>query len=95
MLYGLGKIDKEEFKYPDLEDIVRKEFPDSTKDLPNFSSSISKFLSELSQEDPKILKKINDSYCFLDPKYKVCIRAMLVKKDNISVVKKDLEQIRQ
>ena len=86
-LYALGLVKSEEFKGSDIESIVRQEFPESTKDK---TLNIPQILSGLSNKENPIIKRSpkEDSYCFSDPKYRMCLRAMLRKKANSDLVEK-------
>jgi AAA domain len=77
-LYALGKITKDFIRGGDIEDIVRKEFPNSTG---NLALNISAMLSELSASANPIIKRSpkGDTYVFSDPKFRICIRVMLRK----------------
>ncbi|MFF5995004.1 hypothetical protein AAGS61_09630 [Lysinibacillus sp. KU-BSD001] len=48
VLYALGKVEKEKFKYSDIEEIVRIEFPSTTQATMN----IGQMLSEIANSDP-------------------------------------------
>lgn len=76
VLFCLGILEQDEFKYSDVETIVRNEFPESTKDT---TLNIPQVLSELADESQGVLKKApkGDAYMFKDPMYRMCIRAML------------------
>ncbi|ANV83895.1 hypothetical protein AWQ21_05560 [Picosynechococcus sp. PCC 7003] len=86
-LYSLGLVETEEFRVTDIEEILRKEFPESTVDL---TLNISKALSYLASQNNPIIKRSpkGDAYCFSDPKYRMCLRAMLRKRDNVDKVEK-------
>ncbi|MBE8966387.1 ATP-binding protein [Nostocales cyanobacterium LEGE 12452] len=86
-LYSLGLIESEEFKWSDIEEIVRKEFLESTN---NLTLNIPQILSGLSVKDNPIIKRSpkKDAYCFSDPKYRMCLRAMLRKSNNLDLVEK-------
>ncbi|GAA6614919.1 AAA family ATPase [Scytonema sp. NUACC26] len=95
-LYSLGLIETEEFKWSDIEEIVRKEFPTSTD---NLTLNLPQILSWLSVRENPIIKRSpkGDAYCFSDPKYRMCLRAMLRKSSNLdsshSVEKLSISQI--
>ncbi|WP_404783874.1 AAA family ATPase [Altericista sp. CCNU0014] len=86
-LYSLGLIEVEEFKWSDVESILRREFPSSTN---NLTLNIPQILSGLSTQDNPIIKRSpkGDAYCFSDPKYRMCLRAMLRKSTNYDSVEK-------
>jgi hypothetical protein len=76
VLYALGQATKDNFNYTDIEDIVRREFPVSTEGK---TLNISGILSELADRDNSLIKRARkaNSYSFVDPKYRMCIRVML------------------
>lgn len=78
-LYSLGQTQKDEFRWSDIEVIVRREFPETTQ---NKTLNISQILSELAAYEEPIIKSLpkGDSYRFKDPMYRMCIRTMLEKQ---------------
>lgn len=93
VLFCLGLVKQDEFKYSDVEIIVRNEFPDSTKDT---ALNIPQVLSELADDTQGVLKKApkGDAYMFKDPVYRMCIRAMLKHNSGSEVVDKvDIKSI--
>ena len=86
-LYSLGLVESEEFKWSDIEEILRREFPDSTN---NLTLNLPQMLSGLALKDNPIIKRSpkGDAYCFSDPKYRMCLRAMLRKTDSADQVEK-------
>lgn len=86
-LYSLGLVESEEFKWSDIETILRREFPDSTNDL---TLNLRQILSSLAVEKNPIIKRSpkGDAYCFFDPKYRMCLRAMLRKSNSADQVEK-------
>jgi hypothetical protein len=86
-LYALGLVENEEFKWSDIEDILRREFSDSTSDL---ILNLPQILSGLAGKDSPIIKRSpkGDAYCFFDPKYRMCLRAMLRKSSSADKVEK-------
>lgn len=91
IMYCLGKIGGNEITLTEIEDLIRSEFPESTK---NVTINPSQNLSILSSEQDSIIKKSpkGNSYFFSDPKYKLCLRVML-KKDDEKVDKIDITKI--
>lgn len=77
-LYSLGLVESEEFKWSDIEEILRREFSASTQEL---TINIPQILSGLVGKENSIIKRSpkGDAYCFTDPKYRMCLRAMLRK----------------
>ena len=79
VLFALGRITRAEFRNPDVESTVRSEFPQSTA---NVTINLSQILSDLAARQTPIIKKSSsksDAYIFTDPRFKMCIRAMLRK----------------
>lgn len=86
-LYSLGLVESEEFKWSDIEEILRREFPDSTN---NLTLNLPQILSGLAVKDNPIIKRSpkGDAYCFFDPKYRMCLRAMLRKSSSADQIEK-------
>ena len=87
-LYSLGLVESEEFKWSDVEEILRREFPDSTN---NLTLNLAQILGGLAlTKDNPIIKRSpkGDAYCFFDPKYRMCLRAMLRKSSGADQVEK-------
>ncbi|WP_145984700.1 AAA family ATPase [Methylobacterium aquaticum] len=86
ILYSLGQCDTENFKYTDIEKIVRTEFSKSTKDV---GLNIAGNLTELSDGDRPIIRRTpkGDAYRFTSPKYRMCLRTMLKKTTDERVEK--------
>lgn len=80
VLYALGRVDKEEFKPSDIEELVRREFPSTAQ----VAMNIGQILSEIARSDNPPIKKSpkGDSYTFVDSKFCICIRMMLKKNLN-------------
>jgi hypothetical protein len=79
VLFVLGQITRAEFRNPDVEAIIRSEFPQSTA---NVTINVSQILSDLAGRPTPIIKKSSsksDAYIFTDPRFKMCIRTMLRK----------------
>jgi len=86
-LYSLGLVESEEFKWSDIEEILRREFPESTN---NLTLNLPQILSGITLKDNPIIKRSpkGDAYCFSDPKYRMCLRAMLRKSNNADLIEK-------
>lgn len=92
VLYALGQSTESEIRYTSIEEIVRREFPASTAGR---TLNISGMLSELSSKEAGLLKRSpkGDSYVFHDPKYRMCLRSMLVfDKEAGRVLKRTVEE---
>lgn len=86
-LFSLGTYDKAEFRWSDIEEEVRKNFPVSTQgkliNVAQILSGLSSHANPLIRRSPK-----GDMYIFSDPKCRMCLRLMLKKNpDDESVVK--------
>lgn len=78
-LFALGHLRVSDFRANDVEDLVRSEFPTSTRGK---TLNIGGLLAELADPMYGILKRSpkGDGYMFSDPKYRMCIRVMLAKE---------------
>ena len=78
VLYALGRVERSEFRYNEVEEIVRREF---SKSAGGKTLNVSGMLSELAEKHDSIIKRSpkNELYQFVDPVYKMCIRAMLFR----------------
>ncbi|OIP87585.1 MAG: hypothetical protein AUK37_01275 [Rhodobacterales bacterium CG2_30_65_12] len=78
VIYALGCIKTEDFKYSDVEAVVRQEFPDSTEGV---ELNIIQRLGELEKGTHPIVKRVpkGDAYRVINPKVKIAIRVMLRK----------------
>lgn len=84
-LYALGQCKLEDFKYTDIEDIVVNNFDTEGATL-NISQILSGFASEgnpIIRRNPKA-----DAWRFVSPKYRMAIRAKVVKDDDGKAVLK-------
>lgn len=91
VLFALGQVKKDNFNYSDIEEIVRTEFPASTEGK---TLNISGILSELADRENSLIKRARkaNSYSFVDPKYRMCIRVML-ENSSQRVQKLDIRNI--
>jgi hypothetical protein len=76
-LYAVGQVDTEYFKAQEIESRLRKAFPTSTKDT---TLNVPQMLALFAQGDRPILRRSpkGDAYTFVDPRYRMVLRAMLV-----------------
>lgn len=76
-LYALGQCKLEDFKYTDIEVILRKNF-----DVGGAALNISQILSGFADEDSPIITRNPqaDAWRFVSPKYRMAIRALLKKE---------------
>jgi len=90
-LYVLGRIGPSEFHVPDVEALLRSHFPSTTfaKTL-----NVSGTLSDLSKGEAPLLRRAPnaDGYIFMDPVFRMCLRAMLRKRGE-SVTRVDTTSI--
>lgn len=78
VIYALGCLKTEDFKYSDVEEMVRKEFPGSTKGV---VLNVSQTLSQLEKSDHPLIKRVpkGDAYRMVNPKVKIAIRVTMEK----------------
>jgi hypothetical protein len=76
-LYALGQCRLEDFKYTDIEAILRKNF-----NVDNATLNISQILSGFADEESPIITRNPkaDAWRFVSPKYRMAIRALLKKE---------------
>lgn len=89
-IFACGMLKMSNFTYRDVEEEVRLQFPEDTKDV---VLNISGELSGLTKGDNPILKRMksDESYRFTNPKYKMVVRSILEKTDNGRVKRIDLD----
>ena len=85
-IYCLGLIENEEFRYTEVEQILRNNFPETTN---NTTLNVAGILTELATGANAPIKRVpkGDAYRFSNPKYRMAIRALLRKLTNERVVK--------
>jgi hypothetical protein len=78
-LYALGQCKLEDFKYTDIEAIVRKSF-----DVGGATLNISQILSGFADEENPIITRNPqaDAWRFVSPKYRMAIRALLKREQD-------------
>jgi hypothetical protein len=89
VLYSLGRLRSDDFRATEVEQILRKEFPRSTygKGL-----NVNGILADLSKREPSVIRKaVRDRYVFTEPRYRMCIRAMLRKQEQETVRRIEME----
>lgn len=91
VLYALGLVEKDDFRYGDIEEILREQFPVCTLKR---KLNISGILSTLASETDPLIKRTakGDSYEFSDPKWRMCLRATL-RKEGERVARLDIGSI--
>ncbi len=76
VIYSAGNMSSRDFKTRDIDDFLRKNFPSSTCEVVlNTPQTLSELEGSLLRRTPK-----GDAFTFLDPAFKLCIRAMLIKQ---------------
>jgi len=90
-IYSLATIDNNDFKTNDVERVIRQHFPRSTDGV---SLNIAQILAELADGSQPLIRKTpkGDAYRFVNPKIKICARAMLNKNKSERVVKKPIDR---
>lgn len=85
-LYAVGLVDTEYFKPQEIESRLRKSFPTSTTDT---TLNIPQMLASFTKGDRPILRRSpkGDAYTFADPRYRMVLRAMLVRSKEERVIK--------
>lgn len=78
VLYCLGKQHKYDFNVADIEATLKSHFPISSKGV---ALNIAQILSDLAKSDHPVIKRNPNSnhYRFIDPKYRIVVRWLLVK----------------
>jgi hypothetical protein len=86
VLYALTLIDKEKFRANHVEDLVRREFPESAgvKAL-----GINQILTHLATRSSPIIRRSirGEAYQFADLRYQICMRCMLTRSEDGTVGK--------
>ena len=91
VLYSLGKVTTDTFRYSDIEQILRAEFISSTA---NVTLDVPGVLAQLARDNEAPIRRTpkGDAYRFTDPRFKMCLRAMLLKAGD-KVAKVDFAKI--
>ncbi|WBS00698.1 ATP-binding protein [Pseudoduganella sp. SL102] len=87
VLYVVGKLTRAQFDSGVIDDLIRREFPDT---VPQTNMGIGTILGELSTGDNPVLCRTEKGkdYYVKDPRYIMCIRMMLYKDPAINKVGK-------
>lgn len=93
VLYCLGLIDRDEFRATEIEALVRQEFPTSTASK---TLNVVGILPEISNTKDSVLKRTpkGDAFMFADPRFKMALRAMLIKQNDESVARVQIGNLR-
>lgn len=89
VLYCLGMIDSKTFTLGTIEDLVRREFPNTCKAQ---ALNLSIPLGDIAEAANPIIMKSGKSFVINDMKYILCLRAMLIKRDE-KVSRVDLNHV--
>lgn len=87
VLYTIGQINGHQFTTSNIGESIRKDFPSTSI---NADSGIGSILSSLAQGDSPLLIKNNvtNSYSVSDPRHIMCLRVILKRQSDESVVKR-------
>lgn len=90
-LYALSLCEGEQFKSSEVENLLRKEFPTSTHDT---ALNLAQILAALSTGDRPIVRRSpkGDAFTFADPRYRMVLRAMLLKTTDERVERKPISR---
>jgi len=91
ILFCLGRASTDTFRYTDIEQILRSEFSASTQEV---TLNVPGVLAQIAGGSDAPIKQTpkGNAYRFTDPRFKMCIRAMLVKSGD-KVVKVDFPKL--
>lgn len=86
-LFCLSLVKEDQFKYSDIEALLRQEFPTSTSEIQLNASQI---LSGLAKTPNPLIKRTpkGDAFTFFSPIYRMVLRTMLVKTSDERVEKR-------
>ncbi|KOF09469.1 hypothetical protein AC739_15215, partial [Planococcus glaciei] len=90
VLYCLGKINSTTFRANEIEELLKKEFPNSTREK---NLAISTTLNDLVEWQNSFITKNKNDYIIKNKQYVLCIRIMLVKNANEKVDKIALQSV--
>jgi hypothetical protein len=90
-LYALSLFEGEQFKAPEIEALIRREFPGSTKDT---ALNVLQTLSQLAGTNHPIVRRSpkGDAFTFVDPHYRMVLRSMLRKTQGEKIEKNSISQ---
>ncbi|MFE8703994.1 AAA family ATPase [Cytobacillus sp. FJAT-54145] len=90
VLYCLGKINTSTFKASEIEQLLRGEFPNTTKDK---KLNVSLILNDLESWSNSFIQKNNGEYLIKDKQSILCIRIMLKKNTSEKIEKMDITEL--
>jgi hypothetical protein len=87
VLFSVGHIDKDEFRYSDIEAFIRQRFPNSNRGA---ILNVAHAISELAGGESGILKRTpkGDGYMLKDPIFRTCLHTMLRCPEDSEIVEK-------
>lgn len=90
-LYALSLCEGEQFKAPEIETLIRREFPTSTD---RTALNVPQTLSQLAATDRPIVRRSpkGDAFTFADARYRMVLRSMLRKTADERVEKKPVSR---
>lgn len=90
-LYALSLCEGEQFKSSEIETLLRQEFPTSTHET---ALNPAQILAALASTDRPIVRRSpkGDAFTFADPRYRMVLRAMLVKTSDERVDRKPISR---
>lgn len=90
-LFALSLCEGEQFKSPEIETILRTEFPTSTRGT---ALNAAAMLSAIADTDRPLIRRSpkGDAYTFADPRYRMVLRAMLLKTDDERIERKPISR---
>ncbi len=90
-LYALSLCEGEQFKSSEIETLLRQEFPTSTHET---ALNPAQILAALAATDRPIVRRSpkGDAFTFADPRYRMVLRAMLVKTGDERVDRKPISR---
>ena len=90
-LYALSLCEGEQFKSSEIENLIRYEFPTSTHAT---ALNPAQILASLAAGDRPVVRRSpkGDAFTFADPRYRMVLRAMLVKTIDERVERKPVSR---
>jgi hypothetical protein len=88
-LWALSLCQGEQFKTSEVETVLRREFPESTRDT---ALNAAQILVGLSESDRPVIRRSpkGDAFTFADPRYRMVLRTMLVKTEQERVERRPI-----
>lgn len=85
VLFCVANIEQENFRYTDIEKLIRQRFPNTNQGT---VLNVTNAMSELANDSTGLLKGTpkRDGYMLKDPMYRTCLQSMLRCAENSEVV---------